>query len=50
MYRSFLFREAKYRYVMREFKEGKLKSAGKFVTSEKQAVAIALSEARDKYE
>ena len=42
--------EAKYRYVMREFKEGKLKSAGTVVTSEKQAVAIALSEARDKYE
>ena len=35
---------------MREFKEGKLKSgrSGKIVTSRKQAIAIALSEARKK--
>ena len=34
--------------VMHEFKEGKLKSGGKKkVTSRKQAVAIALSEARE---
>jgi hypothetical protein len=36
--------------VMHEFGEGKLKSgtSGKTVTSQKQAVAIALSEAREK--
>jgi len=35
--------------VMHEFKEGKLKSgSGKKVTSKKQAVAIGISEARDK--
>lgn len=34
--------------VMHEFKDGKLKSGGKNkVTSRKQAVAIALSEARE---
>jgi len=35
---------------MREFKEGKLKSgrSGKTVTNPKQAIAIALSEARKK--
>ncbi|MGA2740093.1 MAG: DUF6496 domain-containing protein [Bryobacteraceae bacterium] len=34
--------------VMKEHKEGKLKSgSGKKVTSRKQAVAIALSEARE---
>lgn len=33
--------------VMREFKEGKLKSSsGKKVTSRKQAIAIAMSEER----
>lgn len=37
--------------VMHEFKEGKLKSgSGKKVTSRKQAVAIGLSEAREKGE
>ena len=35
--------------VMHEFKEGKLKSSsGKKVTSRKQAVAIGISEAREK--
>lgn len=35
--------------VMEEFKEGKLKSSsGKKVTSKKQAVAIGISEAREK--
>jgi len=35
--------------VMHEFKEGTLKSgSGKKVTSKKQAVAIGLSEAREK--
>ncbi|RRQ45446.1 DUF6496 domain-containing protein [Chryseobacterium sp. SC28] len=35
--------------VMHEFKEGTLKSgSGKKVTSKKQAVAIGISEARDK--
>ena len=35
--------------VMHEFKEGKLKSgSGKKVTSKKQAVAIGISEAREK--
>jgi hypothetical protein len=39
--------EAKVHKVMKEHKEGKLKSgSGKKVTSRKQAVAIALSEAR----
>lgn len=34
--------------VMKEFKEGKLRSSsGKKVTSRKQAIAIALSEARE---
>ena len=40
--------KAKIEEVMHEFKEGKLKSGGKKkVTSRKQAVAIALSEARE---
>lgn len=35
--------------VMHEYKEGKLKSSsGKKVTSRKQAVAIGISEAREK--
>jgi len=35
--------------VMHEFKEGKLKSSsGKKVTSRKQAIAIGISEAREK--
>jgi hypothetical protein len=35
--------------VMHEYKEGKLKSSsGKKVTSKKQAVAIGISEAREK--
>ena len=35
--------------VMHEFKEGKLKSgSGKKVTSKKQAVAIGISEAKEK--
>lgn len=35
--------------VMKEFKEGKLKSSsGDKVTSKKQAVAIGISEAREK--
>lgn len=35
--------------VMEEYKEGKLKSgSGKKVTSKKQAVAIGISEAREK--
>ena len=35
--------------VLHEFKEGKLKSgSGKKVTSKKQAVAIGISEAREK--
>ena len=39
--------KAKVEKVMHEYKEGKLKSGGKKkVTSRKQAVAIALSEAR----
>ena len=39
---------AKVPKVMKEHKEGKLKSGtGKKVTSRKQAVAIALSEARE---
>jgi len=41
-------RKSKVEKVMHEFKEGKLKSGGaKKVTSRKQAVAIALSEARE---
>ena len=40
--------KAKIHKVMKEHKEGKLKSSsGKKVTSRKQAVAIALSEARE---
>lgn len=40
--------EAKIHKVMKEHKEGKLKSStGKKVTSRKQAVAIALNEARE---
>jgi len=40
--------KAKVEKVMHEFKEGKLKSGGKKkVTNRKQAVAIALSEARE---
>jgi len=40
--------EQKTHKVMHEFKEGKLKSGGgKKVTNRKQAVAIALSEARE---
>lgn len=39
--------QEKVRRVMREFKEGKLRSSsGKKVTSRKQAIAIALSQAR----
>jgi hypothetical protein len=39
--------KGKVKKVMHEFKEGKLKSSsGKKVTSRKQAVAVALSEAR----
>jgi len=39
--------KGKVRKVMHEFKEGTLKSSsGKMVTSRKQAVAVALSEAR----
>ena len=40
-------RDDKVGYVMKEFKDGKLKSggSGKKVTNKKQAVAIALSEA-----
>jgi len=40
--------QKKMKKVMEEFKEGKLKSgrSGKKVTSQKQAVAIGLSEAR----
>lgn len=35
--------------VMKEFKEGKLKSsAGKKVTDKKQAIAIGISEAKEK--
>ncbi len=35
--------------VMEEFKEGKLKSgSGKKVTSKKQAIAIGISEAKEK--
>lgn len=38
--------QAKVRKVMREYKSGKLKSSsGQKVTSQKQAVAIAMSEA-----
>ncbi len=42
--------QSKIHTVMKEFKEGKLKSGrgGKKVTRRKQAVAIALSEARQK--
>ena len=41
-------RKGKVEKVMHEFKEGKLKSGGKKkVTNRKQAVAIALSEARE---
>jgi hypothetical protein len=40
--------EAKVHKVMHEYKEGTLKSgSGKKVTGRKQAVAIALSEARE---
>jgi hypothetical protein len=40
--------KAKVHKVMKEHKEGKLKSgSGKKVTSRKQAVAIALNEARE---
>ena len=40
-------KKAKIKKVMDEWKSGKLKSSsGKKVTSQKQAVAIALSEAR----
>ncbi|MDP9054232.1 MAG: DUF6496 domain-containing protein [Acidobacteriota bacterium] len=40
--------KSKIHKVMKEHKEGKLKSgSGKTVTSRKQAVAIALSEARE---
>lgn len=40
--------QAKVHKVMKEHKEGKLKSGtGKKITSRKQAVAIALSEARE---
>lgn len=41
--------EAKVHKVMHEFKEGELESgnSGKKVTSRKQAIAIALSEARE---
>lgn len=40
--------EAKIHKVMKEYKEGTLKSgSGKKVKSRKQAVAIALSEGRD---
>jgi hypothetical protein len=40
--------KAKVKKVMHEFKEGQLKSGGKKkVTSRKQAVAIALNEARE---
>ena len=39
--------KGKVKKVMHEFKEGKLKSSsGKKVTKRKQAVAVALSEAR----
>jgi len=39
--------KSKVKKVMHEFKEGKLKSgSGRKVTSRKQAVAVALSEAR----
>jgi hypothetical protein len=39
--------QSKVKKVMHEFKEGKLKSgSGRKVTSRKQAVAVALSEAR----
>jgi hypothetical protein len=41
--------KAKVRTVMHEFKEGKLKSSsGAKVTSPKQAVAIAMSEAQQR--
>ena len=42
--------KAKVSKVMKEFKSGKLKSgrSGKKVTKKKQAIAIALSEARKK--
>ena len=40
--------KSKVKKVMHEFKEGKLKSSsGKKVTNRKQAVAVALSEARE---
>ncbi|MGA0792445.1 MAG: DUF6496 domain-containing protein [Burkholderiaceae bacterium] len=39
-------KQSKVEYVMKEFKEGKLKSSsGRKVTSRAQAVAIAMSEA-----
>ena len=39
--------ESKIKKVMKEFEEGKLKSSsGSIVTNRKQAIAIALSEAR----
>ena len=38
-------KQAKFEYVMKEFKEGKLKSSsGRKVTSRAQAIAIAASE------
>jgi len=41
--------EEKIEEVMHEFKEGKLKSSsGKKVTSRKQAIAIGISEAKEK--
>jgi len=41
--------QRKVKKVMREYKAGKLKSSsGEKVTSQKQAVAIAMSEARQK--
>jgi hypothetical protein len=42
--------ESKASKVMKEFKSGKLKSgkSGKKVTNKKQAIAIAMSEARKK--
>ena len=41
--------QSKVKKVMKEFKEGELKSgSGKKVTSRKQAVAIGISEARKK--
>jgi hypothetical protein len=42
--------QGKVKTVMKEFKEGKLKSgrSGKAVKSRKQAIAIGLSEARER--